>query len=57
MAQGILFVGWGAIIPGREQKASMVLGEAMQYLERLKAEGTIDDVSSNERVIEVYLGR
>jgi hypothetical protein len=44
MAQGTLFVGWGAIIPGREKTASKVLGQAMGYLQGLKAEGTVDSV-------------
>jgi hypothetical protein len=46
MAQGTIFVGWGAIIAGREKVASKVLGEAMSYLEGLKAEGTIDSVDA-----------
>jgi hypothetical protein len=43
-AQGTLFVGWGAIIPGREHTAAQVLGEAMQYLQRLRAEGAIESI-------------
>ena len=39
MAKGALFVGWGALIPGREKAAKQVLGEAMQYLHRLEQEG------------------
>lgn len=42
MAQGALFVGWGAIIPGREKTASRVLGAAVEYLRRMQGEGTID---------------
>lgn len=42
MATGTLFVGWGSIIPGREKTASRVLGEAMGYLEGLKAGGVIE---------------
>ena len=30
MAKGALFVGWGAIIPGREEAAPKVLNEAVQ---------------------------
>lgn len=41
---GTLFVGWGAIIPGREQTAARVLGEAMQYLQRLRTQGIIDSI-------------
>jgi hypothetical protein len=44
MKKGALFVGWGAIIPGREKSASRVLGEAMEYLQRLKEEGVIDSI-------------
>jgi hypothetical protein len=42
MAKGALFVGWGALIPGREEAAQKVLGEALAYLQRLQQEGTID---------------
>jgi|SRR5918912_2858184 hypothetical protein len=42
MAKGALFVGWGALIPGREAAARRVLGDAMQYLQRLQQAGTID---------------
>jgi hypothetical protein len=41
MTSGTLFVGFGSIIPGREKMASQVLGEAMHYLEGLRAEGAI----------------
>ena len=41
-----LFVGWGALIPGREKTARSVLGEAMQYLRRLQKEGTIDSIEA-----------
>jgi hypothetical protein len=42
MAKGALFVGWGALIAGREKAAQKVLNEAMQYCQRLRQEGTID---------------
>lgn len=42
MAKGALFVGWGAIIPGREKTASAVLGEAAGYLQQLQRDGKID---------------
>jgi hypothetical protein len=42
MPKGALFVGWGPLIPGREEAAAKVLGEAIQYLDRLRREGTID---------------
>ena len=43
MAKGALFVGWGALIPGREAAAQKVLAEAMELLVGLKQAGTIDD--------------
>ena len=46
MAKGALFVGWGALIPGREEAARGVLGEAMRYLQRLQGEGTLDAVEA-----------
>lgn len=42
MNKTALFVGWGALIPGREKIASQVLNEAKQYLLKLQQEGTID---------------
>lgn len=44
MAQGALFVGWGALIAGRERAAQGVLAGAMQYLERLRGQGVIESV-------------
>jgi hypothetical protein len=38
MAKGALSVGWG-LIPRREEAAREVLGEAVQYLHRLKQVG------------------
>ena len=42
MAQGALFVGWGALLPGREQAAQNVVHEARHYLQQLQQAGTID---------------
>ncbi len=42
MAKGMLFIGWGEVIPGREQKALQVFGEAMQYYTSLQQQGLID---------------
>ena len=42
MAKSALFVGWGAIVPGREKTASAVLGEAAGYLQQLQRDGVID---------------
>jgi hypothetical protein len=44
MADHALFVGWGEIIPGREQQATRVFGETMEYFGRLRQEGTIAGV-------------
>jgi hypothetical protein len=40
MVKGALFVGWGAIITGREKIAPTVLGEAVEYLQRVKKQGS-----------------
>ena len=42
MARGALFVGWGALIPGREGAARKLLGEAVEYLQQLEQAGAID---------------
>ena len=42
MTKGALFVGWGALIPGREDAARKVLAESVEYLQRLQWEGAID---------------
>jgi hypothetical protein len=42
MATGALFIGWGAAIDGREQKALQVFGEAVQYWARLQEQGKIE---------------
>jgi hypothetical protein len=46
MAKGALFVGWGALIPGREKAGARILGEAMQYLERLQREGVVESAEA-----------
>jgi hypothetical protein len=43
MPNAVLFVGWGTTIPGREQKALQVFNDTMQYYQRLKQEGAIQD--------------
>ncbi len=42
MAKGTLFIGWGAMIPGRAQKGLQVFNEFRQYGGRLQQAGTID---------------
>jgi hypothetical protein len=41
MADGGLFIGWGAPIAGREAKGLEVFGEALEYYGRLQQEGRI----------------
>lgn len=41
VSDGALFVGWGAIIPGRETEANAALHDAMAYCLRLSSEGRI----------------
>lgn len=41
MANGVLFIGWGTAIPGREKQAAEVFGQVMQYFERLRRDGEI----------------
>ncbi len=43
MAEAVLFVGWGAVIPGREQKSLQVFSEGVAYWQRLQAQGEIED--------------
>lgn len=44
MAEGTLFIGWGAVIPGRERQAVEVFGQVMQYFDRLRRDGEITGV-------------
>jgi hypothetical protein len=46
MAKGALFVGWGPLIPGREKTGAGVLGEALEYLQRLQGEGILDSIEA-----------
>jgi hypothetical protein len=43
MADGGVFIGWGAPIAGREAKGLEVFNEALQYYGRLQQEGRIQD--------------
>lgn len=43
MAGEALFVGWGQVVRGREQKALEVFNESVAYWNGLKENGTIDD--------------
>lgn len=42
MVTSALFVGWGALIPGREEAGGAVLQESMSYLQTLREGGRID---------------
>jgi hypothetical protein len=42
MAGEALFLGWGAVVRGREQKALQVFQETIEYYGKLQQEGRID---------------
>jgi hypothetical protein len=42
MADDALFLGWGEVVRGREQKAVEVFGEVIAYYGRLQQEGKIE---------------
>jgi hypothetical protein len=42
MAGEALFLGWGPVVRGREQKAVQVFQETIEYYGRLQQEGKID---------------
>jgi hypothetical protein len=42
MAGEALFLGWGPVVRGREQKAVQVFQETIEYYGRLQQEGQID---------------
>lgn len=44
MAQGALFIGWGALVSGREHKASQVFAEAMKYFSTLQQQGDVESM-------------
>ena len=41
MPQGMLFIGWGDLIPGREQKALQEFNATLQYFGGLRQQGQI----------------
>jgi len=43
MANAVLFIGWGAPVRGRERQSLEVFGQVMQYYDRLKRDGEIED--------------
>jgi hypothetical protein len=42
MAKGMLFIGWGPAVRGRERKALQVFQQALAYNQRLQQSGRID---------------
>ena len=42
MADAGLFLGWGAVPPGREQKALQVFDEVLRYYTRLQQQGELE---------------
>jgi len=46
MADGVIFIGWGPAIPGREEKALQVFGEAVQYWTSLQQTGRIESIEA-----------
>lgn len=42
MANFALFIGWGPVVHGREQKSLQVFGDTMQYYARLQQDGEIE---------------
>jgi hypothetical protein len=44
MADFGLFIGWGDIVTGREQQATRVFGETMEYFGRLRQQGEIESI-------------
>jgi hypothetical protein len=44
MADHALFIGWGATVVGREEQATRVFAETMEYFGRLQQEGQIAGV-------------
>ena len=42
MADDALFLGWGEVVRGREEKAVEVFGESIQYYTQLQQDGKIE---------------
>ena len=42
MADAVLFIGWGVVVPGREQQSFQVFGEGVAYWQRLQQQGAIE---------------
>ena len=53
MADYGLFIGWGRVIPGREELALKLFGEVTQYYQGLQQRGTIESFEPRLRRIRV----
>jgi hypothetical protein len=42
MADAVLFIGWGPVVPGREQTSIQVFQEGVAYWQRLQEQGAIE---------------
>lgn len=42
MARGVLFIGWGPSVRGRERQSLQVFQQAMAFIERMQQSGRID---------------
>jgi len=42
MADAVLFIGWGTVVPGREQTSLQVFSEGVAYWQRLQEQGEIE---------------
>ncbi len=42
MADAVLFIGWGQVVPGREQKSFQVFSEGVAYWQGLQQQGEIE---------------
>ena len=43
MAEAVLFVGWGQVVRGREERALKVFNESVEYWGGLQGDGKIED--------------
>ena len=46
MADSAIFIGWGEVVRGREQKAVEVFNESIQYYGRLQQDGKVESVDA-----------
>ncbi len=46
MADHALFIGWGEVVPGREQQGAQVFTESLQFYGQLQQQGTIASVEA-----------